>query len=407
MKRRLIIPKTKLDDRLVVFISKYNKDPAWLQKKRSQALRDFKQEFIPYKNEDLNSIQNFSFEGMNFFVESLGNKIDFNGFKKTAGVMLQAESTRIRRWRSPAYTFKSQVFQDIHSVLRHDKVLRELFNSLLSLSGNLFANLNLAFFSGGCAIYAPFGLKINLPFVLLGKTFSRQSCQFRRNLIVADEQSLLCVKDQAESLDWHETNIHCEATEIFVKKNAEVIFELDGKLSLFNYNFVNIAAKVESGGKLTLINRNPFSTVFFLNEKIFLAGEGAKIIIKNSFSASSKQYFKINQTVVRGKDQGESYVKSLVVADDEAKIKCDIQEENENNTSHKNSKILTWGLILSKSAKLDFNSQAGSKFKKSTENITQEISYLSDEQRFFLNRHGFSDGEVKELLIKNLQKKIF
>ncbi len=156
------------------------------------------------------------------------------------------------------------------AVRNYPDLVKKYLGTVVSYADNFFAALNSAVFSDGSFVYIPKGVRCPMELSTYFRINTRDTGQFERTLIVADEESYVSYLEGCTAPQRDENQLHAAIVEIVVEKDAEVKYSTvqnwypgnkEGKGGI--YNFVTkrglcrgdrsklIWAQVETGSAIT------------------------------------------------------------------------------------------------------------------------------------------------------------
>jgi len=130
------------------------------------------------------------------------------------------------------------------AVEHHPDLIRKYLGSVVPYTDNFFAALNCAVFSDGSFVYIPKGVRCPMELSTYFRINSRNTGQFERTLIVADEDSYVSYLEGCTAPMRDENQLHAAIVEIIVQKNAEVKYSTvqnwypgnkEGKGGIYNF----------------------------------------------------------------------------------------------------------------------------------------------------------------------------
>ena len=126
-------------------------------------------------------------------------------------------------------TFKKQlaekgiIFSSIgEAVKEHPDLVKQYLGSVVPYRDNFFAALNSAVFSDGSFVYIPKGVRCPMELSSYFRINARNTGQFERTLIVADDDSYVSYLEGCTAPMRDENQLHAAVVEIVVLDNAEV-----------------------------------------------------------------------------------------------------------------------------------------------------------------------------------------
>ncbi len=258
------VPKG-LNEEVVRLISEKKREPAWLLEWRLKAYRTWLamteptwqnvrypaidyQDIIyysaPKKKPTLNSLDEVDPEIRATF-EKLG--IPLEEQKLFAGVAVDAVFDSV----SVATTFRTKLaelgiifcsFSD--AVQEHPDLVRKYLGTVVPYSDNFFATLNSAVFSDGSFAYIPKGVRCPMELSTYFRINARNTGQFERTLIIADEGAHVSYLEGCTAPMRDENQLHAAVVELVALDNATIKYstiqnwypgDKQGKGGIFNF----------------------------------------------------------------------------------------------------------------------------------------------------------------------------
>ena len=166
---------------------------------------------------------------------------------------------------------KGIIFCSISEAVReHPDLVQKYLGSVVPYRDNFFAALNSAVFSDGSFVYIPKGVRCPMELSTYFRINARNTGQFERTLIVADDDSYVSYLEGCTAPMRDENQLHAAIVEIVVEKNAEVKYstvqnwypgDKEGRGGIYNFvtkrglcrgeNAKLIWAQVETGSAIT------------------------------------------------------------------------------------------------------------------------------------------------------------
>jgi Fe-S cluster assembly protein SufB len=258
------IPKG-LNEEIIRMISERKNEPAWLTEWRLNAYRHWLtmkephwanvkydpidyQDIIyyaaPKKRPKLNSLEEADPELIRTF-EKLG--ISLEEQKRLVGVAVDAVFDSV----SVATTFKDKlaelgiIFCSIsEAVQEHPDLVREYLGSVVPPTDNFFATLNSAVFSDGTFCYVPKGVRCPMELSTYFRINARDTGQFERTLIIADEGAYVSYLEGCTAPMRDENQLHAAVVELIALKDATIKYstvqnwypgDKEGRGGIFNF----------------------------------------------------------------------------------------------------------------------------------------------------------------------------
>src|ERR671913_21068 len=258
------IPKG-LNEDVVRLISQKKGEPEWLLEWRLKAYRlwltmkepnwhnvkydpinyqDIVYYSAPKKKKTLNSLDEVDPEVKRTF-DKLG--IPLEEQKMLAGVAVDAVFDSV----SVATTFREKlasvgiIFMSFSEAVReHPDLVKKYLGSVVPYSDNFFASLNSAVFSDGSFVYIPKGVRCPMELSTYFRINAKDTGQFERTLIIADEGSYVSYLEGCTAPMRDENQLHAAVVEIYAMKDAQVKYSTvqnwypgnkEGKGGIYNF----------------------------------------------------------------------------------------------------------------------------------------------------------------------------
>jgi Fe-S cluster assembly protein SufB len=152
---------------------------------------------------------------------------------------------------SVATTFKEElmkagvIFMPISEAIReHPELVKKYLGSVVPTSDNYFATLNSAVFSDGSFVYVPPGVRCPMELSTYFRINERNTGQFERTLIIAEEGSYVSYLEGCTAPQRDENQLHAAVVELVALDDAEIKYstvqnwypgDADGKGGIFNF----------------------------------------------------------------------------------------------------------------------------------------------------------------------------
>ena len=232
-----------LNENIVRMISAKKQEPEWLLEYRLKAFKhfqtltapswaklnipqiDFQDLYYysaPKKKEAVASLDEIDPELLATF-EKLG--IPLNEQKRISGVAVDAVFDSV----SVATTHKEElekvgvIFCSISEAIKeHPEMLKKYLGTVVPYSDNFYAALNAAVFSDGSFVYIPKGVKCPLDLSTYFRINAKETGQFERTLIIADEGAFVNYLEGCTAPQRDENQLHAAIVELIAHDNAEI-----------------------------------------------------------------------------------------------------------------------------------------------------------------------------------------
>ena len=152
---------------------------------------------------------------------------------------------------SVATTYKKKleemgvIFSPIsEAVHKHPELVKKYLGSVVPYSDNFYATLNGAVFTDGSFVYIPKGLRCPMELSTYFRINEKNTGQFERTLIIADEGSYVSYLEGCTAPQRDENQLHAAVVELIALDDAEIKYstvqnwypgDADGKGGIFNF----------------------------------------------------------------------------------------------------------------------------------------------------------------------------
>ena len=300
------------------------------------------------------------------------------------------------------------------AVKEHPDLVKQYLGSVVPYTDNFFACLNSAVFTDGSFVYIPKGVRCPMELSTYFRINAKNTGQFERTLIVADDESYVSYLEGCTAPQRDENQLHAAIVEIVVNKNAEVKYstvqnwypgDKDGKGGVYNFVTKRAACRgenskvswtqVETGSAVTWKypscvlqgdnSSGEFYSVAITNNhqqadtgtKMIHIGKNttSKIISKGISAGFSNQTYRGLVRVAPKADNARNYSQcdSLLIG------------------SHCGSHTVPYAENRNKTAKLEHEATT---------------SKISDEQLFYCEQRGIGEEEAVSLIVNGFCKEV-
>lgn len=254
-----------LSEEIIRFISEKKKEPEWLLEWRLKGYQLFKKLGMPtWQNFELPEVD---FQGVSYYAAPK-NKVKYDSLdqvdpellrtfeklgipleeqKMLSGVAVDAVFDSV----SVATTFKKQlnelgiIFCSFsEAVQEHPELVKKYLGTVVPQSDNIYAALNCAVFSDGSFVYIPKGVRCPMELSTYFRINAKNTGQFERTLIVADEGSYVSYLEGCTAPMRDENQLHAAVVELIALDDAEIKYstvqnwypgDKDGKGGIYNF----------------------------------------------------------------------------------------------------------------------------------------------------------------------------
>ena len=322
---------------------------------------------------------------------------------------------------SVATTFKAElekhgiVFCSIsEAVQSHPDLVKKYLGSVIPYTDNYFATLNSAVFSDGTFCYIPKGVKCPMELNTYFRINARNTGQFERTLIIADEGSYVSYLEGCTAPAYDENTLHAACVELVTMDDAEIKYSTvqnwypgDENGVGGVYNFVTKRAKCEGrNSKVSWTQVETGSAITWKYPSCILKGEG-----------SVGEFFSV--AVTKGKQQADTGTKMIHIGKNTKStiISKGISFGDSTNTYRGSVKINPGATDASNYTKCDSlmlqDSRALTIPYVTSQNDTATVEHeasagkISEEQMYYLATRGFSEDDAMNLVVNGFCKDVF
>ena len=292
-----------LSEDIICFISKKKNEPDWLLDFRLKAYRHFltleephwgKLDYQPVDYQDLyyyvapkvkegpKSLDEVDPEILKTY-DKLG--IPLKEQEVLAGVAVDAifDSVSVATTYKAHLKEKGIIFCSISEAVRdYPELVKKYLGSVVPYTDNFFAALNSAVFTDGSFVYIPKGVTCPMELSSYFRINARNSGQFERTLIIADEASYVSYLEGCTAPQRDENQLHAAIVEIIVHDEASVKYstvqnwypgDKEGKGGI--YNFVTKRGICHKNAKLSWTQVETGSAITWKYPSCILKGDNS------------------------------------------------------------------------------------------------------------------------------------
>ena len=230
-----------LDENIIRLISKKKGEPQWLLDFRLTAFNYWKTLQEPKWGHV--HVPEIDYQAISYYADPLAKKSEnkeidpelMKTFDKLgipleerlalSGTAVDAimDSVSVKTTFKEKLAEKGVIFSSIgEAVKEHPDLVKEYLGSVVPYRDNFFAALNSAVFSDGSFVYIPKGVRCPMELSSYFRINARNTGQFERTLIVAEDDSYVSYLEGCTAPMRDENQLHAAIVEIIVKDNAEV-----------------------------------------------------------------------------------------------------------------------------------------------------------------------------------------
>ena len=300
------------------------------------------------------------------------------------------------------------------AVKNHPDLVQKYLGSVVPFTDNFFACLNSAVFTDGSFVYIPKGVKCPMELSTYFRINAKNTGQFERTLIIADEGSYVSYLEGCTAPQRDENQLHAAIVEIVVLKDAEVKYstvqnwypgDKDGKGGVYNFVTKRAACRGDNA-KISWTQVETGSAVTWKYPSCILQGNNSVGEFYSVAITNNRQQADTGTKMIHiGKNTSSRIISKGISTGYSNQtyrglVKVAPQADNARNYSQCDSLLI--------------GSLCGSHTVPYIENRSQTAvleheattSKISDEQLFYCRQRGISEEEAVSLIVSGFCKEV-
>jgi Fe-S cluster assembly protein SufB len=300
------------------------------------------------------------------------------------------------------------------AIQHHPDLVKENLGKVIPYSDNYFATLNSAVFTDGTFVYIPKGVRCPMELNTYFRINARNTGQFERTLIIADEGSFVSYLEGCTAPAYDENTLHAACVELITHDDAEIKYSTvqnwypgdeNGVGGVFNFVTKRAMCKGKNS-KVSWTQVETGSAVTWKYPSCILKGEG-----------SIGEFFSV--AVTKGKQQADTGTKMIHLGKNTKStvISKGISFGDSTNTYRGAVKVNPGAHNARNYTKCDSlmleDSRALTIPYVTSENNSATIEHeasagkISDEQLYYLQSRGLSEDDAMNLIVNGFCKDVF
>lgn len=212
--------------------------------------------------------------------------------EELAGRIVQHDSDIVYRALDEKLAAQGVVLTDLHTAAReHEALVREHLESLVPPVEWKYLSLHGALWSGGCLVYVPQGVEVELPIEYAAGVTTQGLASFPHLLIVAEANSKVTVVQEGTSPTLDKLNVIAGAVEVIVKEGAQVRFVDVQRWGRNVQDFSTMRASLAKDASFQAILLGLGGGLTKSRLDVLLKEEGARAELLGLFFGDSDQHF--------------------------------------------------------------------------------------------------------------------
>jgi Fe-S cluster assembly protein SufB len=322
---------------------------------------------------------------------------------------------------SVATTFKEKlgemgiIFCSFSEAVRHHpELVRQYLGSVVPYTDNFFATLNSAVFSDGSFVYIPKGVRCPMELSTYFRINAKNSGQFERTLIIADEGAYVSYLEGCTAPMRDENQLHAAVVELVALEGGQIKYSTvqnwypgdeNGKGGI--YNFVTKRGRCEARAKISWTQVETGSAITWKYPSVILKGEG-----------SIGEFYSVALT--KGRQQADTGTKMIHIGKNTRStiVSKGISAGHGQNTYRGQVKILKGADGARNFSQCDsmlIGDQCGAHtfpyidVQNPTARMEHEAttSKIGEDQIFYCNQRGISTEDAVSMIVNGFCKEVF
>ena len=310
---------------------------------------------------------------------------------------------------------KGIIFCSISEAVReHPDLVQRYLGSVVPYRDNFFAALNSAVFSDGSFVYIPRGVRCPMELSTYFRINARNTGQFERTLIVADDDSYVSYLEGCTAPMRDENQLHAAIVEIVVHDRAEVKYstvqnwypgDAEGRGGVYNFVTKRGLCKGE-GSKLSWTQVETGSAITWKYPSTILAGDGS---VGEFYSVAVTNHHQQADTGTKMIHLGRNTRSTIVSKGISAGlsensyrglVKVGTRADNARNYSQCDSLLLGSRCGAHTFPYMDIHNETAIVEHEAT------TSKISEDQLFYCNQRGISTEDAVGLIVNGYAKEV-
>ena len=405
-----------LSRRVVEQISWHKNEPDWMLKLRLEALEMFLQKPMPTWGADLSTID---FDNLYYYIKPIGEQSRSwdelpDDIKKTfdrlgipeaerkflGGVGAQYDSEVVYHNIRDDLKKKGVIFVDPETAVReYPDLVKRYFGTVIPPGDNKFAALNSAVWSGGSFVYVPPGVRVDVPLQAYFRINAKNMGQFERTLIIADEGSFVHYVEGCTAPIYTTDSLHSAVVEIVALKDSHVRYTTIQNWSGDVYNLVTKRSQAFENATVEWVDGNLGSKVTMKYPCVYLMEPGAHGEVLSVAFAGKGQHQDTGAKMVHVAPNTSSIITSKSISKGGGRASYRGLVKAYEGAHNIKSKVVCDAMILDPESRSD--TYPSIEIAESDASIEHEarVSRISEEQIFYLQSRGLSEGEASKMIV--------
>ena len=409
--------KAGLTPEIVEKISKEKNDPAWMQQFRLQSLQIYNSLQVPNWGPD---IEDLDMDNIVTYVrpkskmsakwsevpKDIKDTFERLGIpqaeqKSLAGVGAQYDSELVYHNVRAEVAAQGVVYTDLESAMHGEyaEMIRTHFMHLVKPQEHKFAALHGAVWSGGSFVYVPKGVSVTIPLQSYFRLNAPGAGQFEHTLIIVDEGAYLHFIEGCSAPKYNVANLHAGCVELYVGKNAKLLYSTIENWSKNMYNLNTKRAIVEEGGTIEWVSGSFGSHVSYLYPMSILKGDDSRMEFTGITFAGEGQNLDTGAKVVHTGKRTSSYINTKSISKDGGISTFRSSVQIGKQASGSKASVSCQSLMLDDISRSDTVPAMDIRTRDANVGHEAKIGRISDEAVFYLMSRGISEEDARAMIV--------
>ncbi|WP_455477544.1 Fe-S cluster assembly protein SufB [Bartonella sp. B41] len=300
------------------------------------------------------------------------------------------------------------------AIIKHSSLIKEYLGAVVPAGDNYYAALNAAVFTDGSFVYIPKGVRCPMELSTYFRINERNTGQFERTLIIADENSYVSYLEGCTAPQRDENQLHAAVVELIALKNAEIKYstvqnwypgDKEGQGGI--YNFVTKRGDCKGdNSKISWTQVETGSAITWKYPSCLLRGDNSRGEFYSIAIANGYQQIDSGTKMIHlGKNTSSRIISKGISAGFSnntyrGQVSAHRKAKNARNFTQCDSLLIgndcgahTVPYIEAKNATVQFEHEA-------------TTSKISDDQLFYVMQRGISEEEAIALIVNGFVKEV-
>ena len=300
------------------------------------------------------------------------------------------------------------------AIQEHSELVKQYLGSVISTKDNYFATLNSAVFTDGTFCYIPKGVRCPMELNTYFRINARNTGQFERTLIIADEDSYVSYLEGCTAPAYDENTLHAACVELVAHDRAEIKYSTvqnwypgdeNGVGGVLNFVTKRGLCKGESS-KISWTQVETGSAVTWKYPSCILRGDNSVGEFYSVAVTKGKQMADTGTKMMHvGKNTKSTIISKGISFGDSSNtyrglVRVNKNADNSRNYTQCDSLMLDNSKALTLPTVMQYNNSSIIEHEATT-------GKLSEEAMYYLQTRGFSEEDAVNCIVSGFCKDVF